>query len=341
MNIENLMMDGIKPFILKGLRSLCIKLHLIDPHFFPNREMNQTLVNDAIYDLLASGKPCVVARYGSAELERIVEYIGMRDINRSVLRYIFCKMPKYWCSKEGMPGINFDIDRKCKYAQLCLDDSKEVDVLGSWCKDEKWLRDGGYLKDRVFYSSLIGLEPWWGQHPWSRCLKGKKVLVIHMFKDTIEEQYYNHRLELFPKNPDILPEFASLRIIKSLFFKDVINQGLFKDWFDILEYFKNEMDKEPYDIVLIGCGNVGFNLAAHAKRTGHQAIHLGGALQLLFGIKGHRWEDPEFGRVSIGRKNAYVSDLFNSSWVYPHGYEISKLADLEHGCYIKSGDSKY
>ncbi len=340
MNIKNRMRDELRPFILKSFRNVCIKMHLVNPHFLPYREMDQTLSNDAIYDMLSSGKPCMIARYGSAELERIVEYMGVRDVKRSALRYILCQMPKFWWSKECLEGVN-NLDRKCKYGQICLDDSYDVDILGSWCKNEKWLRDGGYLSKQVFYTSLIGLEPWWGQRPWSRFLKGKRVLVIHMFKDTIEEQYFNHRAELFPQNPELLPEFASLRVIKGLFFTDVIKQGLFTDWFDILEYFKNEMDKEPYDVVLLGCGSVGFNLAAYAKRTGHQAIHLGGALQLLFGIKGHRWENPEFGKISIGKKNAYVSDLFNSSWVYPHDYEISKLADLEHGCYIKSGDSKY
>lgn len=46
------------------------------------------------------------------------------------------------------------------------------------------------------------------------------------------------------------------------------------------------MDKIDYDICLIGCGAYGFPLAAHAKRKGKKAVHLGGALQLLFGIKG-------------------------------------------------------
>lgn len=46
------------------------------------------------------------------------------------------------------------------------------------------------------------------------------------------------------------------------------------------------MDKVEYDVCLIGCGAYGFPLAAHAKRTGHKAIHLGGSLQLLFGIAG-------------------------------------------------------
>lgn len=48
---------------------------------------------------------------------------------------------------------------------------------------------------------------------------------------------------------------------------------------------KDEIDKRDYDIALIGCGAYGFPLAAHIKRSGKKAVHLGGALQLLFGIK--------------------------------------------------------
>ena len=68
------------------------------------------------------------------------------------------------------------------------------------------------------------------------------------------------------------------------------NQTEFKDWFEALEYMEQEIDKIDYDIVLLGCGAYGFPLAAHCKRMGKQAIHLGGVLQLLFGIKGKRWE---------------------------------------------------
>lgn len=54
------------------------------------------------------------------------------------------------------------------------------------------------------------------------------------------------------------------------------------------------MDAVDYDIVLLGCGAYGFPLAAYAKRRGKQAIHMGGSLQLLFGIKGKRWEDQNY-----------------------------------------------
>ena len=40
----------------------------------------------------------------------------------------------------------------------------------------------------------------------------------------------------------------------------------FKDWFEALQYMKDEIDKCDYDIALIGCGAYGMCLAAHVKR---------------------------------------------------------------------------
>jgi glycerol-3-phosphate dehydrogenase len=57
---------------------------------------------------------------------------------------------------------------------------------------------------------------------------------------------------------------------------------------------KKRSTKKDYDVALIGCGAYGLPLASHVKRKGKQSIHLGGGLQLLFGIKGKRWDDnPE------------------------------------------------
>ena len=51
-------------------------------------------------------------------------------------------------------------------------------------------------------------------HPWSAALAGKRVLVVHPFKTTIERQYAR-REQLFP-GTDILPQFADLRIVQAV-----------------------------------------------------------------------------------------------------------------------------
>ena len=50
----------------------------------------------------------------------------------------------------------------------------------------------------------------------------------------------------------------------------------------------------------------GFPLAAYVKSIGKKAIHLGGATQMLFGIKSKSWED-----------DSRFHYLINEHWVRP------------------------
>lgn len=91
----------------------------------------------------------------------------------------------------------------------------------------------------------------------------------------------------------------------------------------------NMLKNIDYDICLIGCGAYGFHLAAHAKLTGHKAVHLGGSLQLLFGIAGKRWFDPNSNILYPIYKN-----IKNENWTYPDMTEKPSGADkVENGCY--------
>jgi hypothetical protein len=138
-------------------------------------------------------------------------------------------------------------------------------------------------------------------------------------------------------NPDILPEFEliTLKAVQSSAYAEVP----FKDWFEALKYMEDEIDKIDYDICLIGCGAYGLPLAAHVKRMGKQALHIGGGIQLLFGIKGRRWEveyaDPNAWTYNVPFKlNLNYRDLFNDNWVSPSGDEVPKHAkSVEGACY--------
>ena len=82
--------------------------------------------------------------------------------------------------------------------------------------------------------------------------------------------------------------------------------------------------KIDFDIAIIGCGAYGFVLGAALKDMGKAAIHLGGATQLLFGIRGKRWDD--FGGV--------YTDMINDYWVRPSSDEITPtMQKVEGGCY--------
>ncbi len=90
---------------------------------------------------------------------------------------------------------------------------------------------------------------------------------------------------------------------------------------------KGEMDGEPYDVALIGCGAYGFPPTAHAKRKGHKAVHMGGTLQLLFGIRGKRWTK------NYTRDYDYAT-LPNEYWISPSPSTRNEFnARVEGGCY--------
>ena len=90
---------------------------------------------------------------------------------------------------------------------------------------------------------------------------------------------------------------------------------------------KKQIDKVDFDIAIIGCGAYGMPLAAKLKGAGKQAIHLGGATQLLFGIKGRRWEENYPSKIAT---------FFNEHWVYPNKEETPQNAKVvERGCYWK------
>ena len=176
---------------------------------------------------------------------------------------------------------------------------------------------------------LLALEPYWAIEPWTRALEGKKVLVIHPFASLIESQYAEKR-ELLFQDKRVLPSFE-LKTLQAV--QSIGGESEFKDWFEALDWMKTRMDATDYDIALIGCGAYGFPLAAHAKRMGKQSVHLGGALQLLFGIRGKRWDDPSYGVRVFGVQNMYKR-LFNEAWIYPTESLRPKYANrVESGCY--------
>jgi hypothetical protein len=167
---------------------------------------------------------------------------------------------------------------------------------------------------------LWGLEPYHHpDNPWSEELNGKKVLVVHPFEKSIRKNYEN-RKKLFV-GTNILPEFELITI--------KAEQNLGKcdsNWFESLRLMQEKISEVNFDISLVGCGAFGLPLASFIKTELQKtSIHLGGALQLLFGIMGKRWDDydhPTFKR------------FVNEYWTRPLPEETPcTYKDVENGCY--------
>ncbi|WP_394900863.1 hypothetical protein [Bacteroides xylanisolvens] len=303
-----------------SIRKRYIKLFPSEPLPPLKYDMDADHVSDIIYQTLQSDKPCMITRFGSVELGCIVNYLGVK--NKNVLDYIRGKAEPWWWTNLTLHDMRinagfFSISDKNlrKFSSLMIQDMAQIDILASWLLDEnKFEKELSH----VYKIWLEYLNPYWSKEPWSRALKGKKVLVVHPFVDSIQKQY--QRKTLLHKHPDTLPNFElkTIKAVQSIGGK--CNEG-FRDWFEALEYMKAEIDKTDYDICILGCGAYGFPLAAHVKRMGKKAIHMGGATQMLFGIRGKRWEE-EYG------------EFMNEHWIRPSKEETPEVAiKIENGCY--------
>ena len=318
-------------FILKVLRKVYSKLYKKEKKL-PECIKDAQKASDLIYNKLNTNLPVMIARYGGFELSTIINYLGVINKNKNLINYIKGKEPDWFWNKKTLDFLNFNAgffpiteENIIKFCEIMINDSKEVDILASWQENELYMNT--FLDDHKKIH-LRFLEPFWSNNPWTKVLKNKKILVIHPFKHTIENQY--KKRELLFENKDTLPEFKSLTVIRAIQSLGG-NNSEFKDWFEALEYMKNEIDKVDYDICLIGAGAYGFPLAAHVKRQGKQGIHIGGALQLFFGIKGSRWEIPDLEVKNWGIEPGFYLKLMNDYWVRPDETERPKNSEKVEG----------
>ena len=285
--------------------------------------------NKKFIELINSPGPFMIGRAGGTELvamKTIDTYLQYNNIQK-LKTCIRNKSLGLWTKKNFFhfyfnAGF-FSINKR--FLIMFFEEMKsaisELDLLGS----------GGTVLDiesyyfsgfkNLFISSSSNFEPFCINNPWTKHLENKKVLVIHPFAELIELQYKNRRDKLF-RNKDVLPEFE-ICTIKAIQTSANNTDSRFKNWFEALDWMENTAMNKKFDIAIIGCGAYGFPLSARLKRNGKKAIHFAGGVQLLFGIKGKRW-DERFTKEKI----------YNEFWIRPTNQQIPQNHNLiEGGCY--------
>jgi hypothetical protein len=281
---------------------------------------------DPLVEALRSDAPLLVTRFGYVELECLLNYVAVES--RSSLRRAYSDFmaghsrPFWWDhrwfrSMANNAGFFPDtVPMIRRYGETILELIPQIDILASWLKGEQLLEDRLRQASRI---PLAALEPFHFERPWTEALAGKRVLVVHPFERSIHEQYAK-RERLFA-DPRVLPEFELIvvRAPQSI----AGNKTGHASWFHALDDLTERVAAHRFDVALLGCGAYGMPLAARIKAMGRQAIHVGGSLQLFFGIRGKRWED-----------RANISRHFNEHWIAPHESERpASLHRVEGGCY--------
>lgn len=322
-------------FILKGLRK--VYRAVANPNFpLPECEYDRSRANEIILSKLNTSEPCMISRFGSGEIGILSNYLQVHSKDSFLKRcnqYVVdnCGLPfwdkLFFRSMRNNCGIFPEtIDILERFSERYLQDIPLIDILGSFNYAEHFMP----LHNDVRRVHIECLYPFWVAKPWTLALRGKRVLVVHPFVETIKAQYARHN-KLFD-NSDILPEFEllTLKAVQS-------NAGAevpFCDWFEALKYMEDEMAKIDFEFCILGCGAYGLPLAATAKRMGKKAIHMGGGSQLLFGIKGRRWDNDGYRWKKLPQLYTNYSSFYNEYWVRPSQEETPKAAqNVEGACY--------
>lgn len=267
--------------------------------------------SDAIFRLLSHPSPCMISRFGSGEMETTLRHLDIVMPGPQIVKFLKMFVGKsgpYWWDNSIRAGMNWiaglfpptneTLDR---FGELVLNDCQYIDMLVGWLAGERRLHSRFFPKATCI--PLNDLEPFSVDTPWSMALEGKTVLIVHPFESTIRHQYAR-REQLFTDSR-VLPPFTlkTYKTVQSL----AGNAAGFETWFDALEHMCHDISRIEFDIALIGAGAYGMSIAAHIKRMGKKAVHMGGITQLLFGIKGGRWDNIPY----------YAQRLYNDAWIRP------------------------
>lgn len=171
-------------------------------------------------------------------------------------------------------------------------------------EDEILVMDPGYLSD----IDIVNVPC---PDPWTRNLKGKKVLVVSAFEHSIKHQWENIE-KIWEDRTEDIAGFDLVGVIRSPFNPSVDSRQFpnCDTWDLVAEELKRQIDTYKYDVLLVSAGAWAPTLADHAKKRGKIGITLCGSLQLFFGIVGTRWAGPN-------KSYADWYKMFNEHWRWP------------------------
>jgi hypothetical protein len=176
---------------------------------------------------------------------------------------------------------------------------------------------------------LRGLEPYYSSPEvrWTKALEGK-VCVVSSFTATMASQVAKGEAAIWPPadgslwQADVEWSWVNTGYAPSMSLGRAAWENDPSSWEDAVAYVIERVMATEARVVLIGCGGLGMIIGGELKRRGKICIVMGGAIQVLFGIKGGRW------------KNHVISKFWNEEWVYPSAEETpGGAAAVENSCY--------
>lgn len=286
-------------------------------------EKGASQVASLMLECLSQNKGCLIGRNGTVELEVLLNYH----------RY-----------KKFFQDMTFTLERNAgvfpneetslrQWVQETSEASKICDILAAgWYAPlrQQELLFLNQVNENYCCVPLRSLEPYYvnQQLRWTALLSDQRVAIVSSFTKTMKQQLVK-RNAVWGKDVDsYLPDSAEFLFFQTGY-SPAIAKGqaewspAAKTWVEALDTLEKNILASNVRIVLIGCGGLGMPLAQRLKKAGKIVLVLGGAIQVLFGIKGERWKHHDV-----------IGKLWNQAWVYPSIEETPRGASLiERSCY--------
>jgi hypothetical protein len=211
-----------------------------------------------------------------------------------------------------------------RFAQLYSLPFKIADMQAYWGYDAPGFEDFVHYENYLTPPNIPLIDPsvfdaYLFDEPWTLKLKGKKILIIHSFAETMSKQVLTK--DKHWKDKQVLPD------AEYIFYKPVQSLGGYgphSSWYESFDIMCQDISKIDFDVAWVSAGGYGMPLTGFIKQyMGKSAIYVGGVMQILFAIKGKRWEVLEG-----------VTNNYNEFWVRPSEEETPRVANqIEGGCY--------
>ena len=218
----------------------------------------------------------------------------------------------FYCKEGDLNKVYSDY--KNRYVKAIFNSDCMLDVFT--CSSFQIIGDL-LVRLNVWKPSLPYMEDpgWW----WDNIIDNMTgtIGIISYFKDDIEKQ-----LKVIDKvwNKKISKNFIIIKSHNTITGNDPHN-----NWSETYKHLEADVDRhKEVNNWLVSCGCYGLPICDYICSTGtKKVIYIGGLLQLLFGLKGKRWDN---------RKE--VNKYYNKHWKYPSIKPVNG-SNVEDWCYGK------
>jgi hypothetical protein len=274
--------------------------------------MASSFFNELIKQCISQKRPMSFGKLGAVETD--------------VLTNSHTQQRVVWGQNLGINAGVFPLDQKTvdRWVVEYTNAIRSLDACVEWWHEKDTFLLKRYNPTRLISNEIDDLLPFnLGRDAWHYSLSDKTVLVVHPMMNTIHAQVKNFSA-LWPG-----AGIKEMIGVKSFYPPWLTGDHPFSNFFDCLAAMKDEIAKHQFDFAVVGAGAYSLLLLEFIKELGVPCVHLGGQTQLLFGIRGKRWE-TEY-TDSWREANFYNNSKY---WTRPLAIDVPNNKDsVENGCY--------